>query len=194
MGKKIVPALLLGLVFAGFLILNPFKQKNSLQSPLSFKQKESAKPQVSETLKEYTDPSGFSLNYPDNLSIVKNDIEDESTYADIQLTAKGVNGSLSLKISDSKFKTIDEWIKLNKDAAVEAPKEAELGNLKGMEIQTIDRLLLGALDNGIFFNIEVPLIEKDFWMTVYKKVLTGFSLTGPGYSSDDVVFEEEVVE
>jgi len=200
--KKLILILIVGLIIFGFFIFNPFKQKSNLLSPLSGQT--AIKQTPSETLTEYVDPSGFILSYPDNLSITINDITDETTYADIQLSSKDVSGSLNLKITDSKFKTLDEWIKLNKNAATEEPKEVNLGSLKGTEIKTRDRLLLGALDSGVFFNIEIPLIEKDFWMRVYNKVLTGFSFVSPdnaagngsaNSSSGDVIFEsEEVVE
>ena len=156
----------------------------------------------SETLIEYSDPSGFTFSYPDNLSLNKSEIEDNSTYADLILSSKEVSGSLSLKITDSKFKTLDEWAKKNKEAAKEGLKEVMLGTLKALEIKTSDRLLLGSLDQGIFFTIEMPLIEEDFWMKVYRKILTDFSFASPssagsdvGTSTNDVVFEgEEVVE
>ncbi len=156
----------------------------------------------SDTLIEYVDPSGFSFSYPDNLSITKNDIVDDSTYSSLTLNANGVNGSLSLEISDSKFKTIEEWLKLNEAAAVAAPKEVKLGSLKALEVKTKDRLLVGALDQGILFLIEMPLIDELFWMEVYNKILSEFTFntptsttTGADNSADDVSFEgEEVVE
>ncbi len=185
------------LVVAGFLVLNPIGGKNLLSKAPAGQLSETKEIQPSETLKEYTDPSGFALSYPDNLSLVKNDITDESTYADIQLTSKEVNGSLNLKISDSKFAELDDWLKLSKGTS----KEVKLGSLKGMEVVTQDRLLLGVLDKGVFFNIEMPLIEKDFWMKVYNKVLASFSFASPenasstGASASDITFEgEEVVE
>jgi len=194
--------ILAAVIVTGVWIINPFKGKTALLNPINNLQKEAKEITPSETLLEYQDPSGFTFSYPDNLSIVKNDIEDESTYADIQLTAKDVNGSLSLKISDSKFTTIEEWLKLNKDASIQVPKEVSLGTLKGREVKLNDRLLLGVLDKGIFFDIEIPRIEEKFWMKVYEKVLANFSFAAPettstqtGVSSDDVVFEsEEVVE
>lgn len=202
MSRKLVLILsIIAVLITGILIFNPFKQNNNLLSPLSLQT--TVKQTLSDNVTEYVDPAGFSLSYPDNLSITKNDIEDTVTYADIQLSSKDVSGSLNLKITDSKFKTLDEWIKLNKAAATEEPKEVSLGSIKGTEIMTKDRLLLGALDSGIFFNIEVPLIEKDYWMKVYSKVLAGFSFTAPettaggstDSSSGDVSFEsEEVVE
>lgn len=197
MSKKsiLIIVLVTGLAITGIILLNPTKQKNPVQSPAN--QQEAAKPaQPSETSIDYSDPSGFSLSYPDNLSLTKNDITDNNTYADIQLTSKDVSGSLNLKITDSKFTTIDDWLKLSKGAS----KEVQLGSLKATEVTTADRLLLGALDKAIFFSIEMPLVEKDFWMKVYNKVLASFSFSAPqaattDTSGSDVSFEgEEVVQ
>lgn len=192
MKKKIVLLAIIAILAVGILLVLRGGQKSSLSSPsISILTKE-VKP--SETFIEYSDPSGFSFSYPDNLSLTKNDV-DESTYADLLLSSKEVNGSLNLKISDSKFKTLEQWANLNKGTS----KGVQLGNLEALEIKTSDRLLLGALDQGIFFTIEVPLLEEDFWMKVYSKILADFSFAAPqeeeSYSSDEVTFEgEEVVE
>lgn len=184
-----------GIIVTGLIVLNPAGEKNPVSPTNQASGTKGTKP--SETLKSYADPSGFTLSYPDNLSLTKNEIADENTYTDIQLTSKDVSGSLNLKIFDSKFATIEDWIKLNKGSS----KEVKLGSLKGIEVTTNDRLLLGALDKGVFFSIEMPLVEKDFWMKVYDKVLTSFSFASPesanitGTSTSDVTFEgEEVVE
>ena len=74
-----------------------------------------------------------------------------------------------------------------------------------MEIKTADRLMLGAIDQGVLFTIEMPLIEEDFWIKVYNKVVSEFTFNSPdsqstsaggiSSSSDEVIFEgEEVVE
>lgn len=197
MNKKIVllGAVLIVVIFGLWILV-----LNRPKSPLSDKTATlSQQLQPSETLIEYADPSGFSFSYPDNLSLTKNETADEEAYADILLSANGVNGSLNLKIADSKFKSIDEWIKANQTASQEAPKEVKLGNLNASEIRLKDRLLLGALDQGVLFTIEMPLLEEDFWLKVYHKILETFSFAPPsasvGSSSEDVTFEgEEVVE
>lgn len=175
-------------------------QKDSLSSPAS-QSTADVQTKPSEALKVYTDPSGFTLSYPDNLSLVNNEIKDTTTYADIQLSAKGMDGLLALKISDSKFKSIDEWIKSNKNMTSDAPKEMKLGNLKAQEIKVTDKLILGALDQGVLFTIEIPLGEKkDFWLKVYDKILAEFTFAQPSqeqanFSSETVTFEgEEPVE
>lgn len=203
MKKKLllITAVLIGMivVISLFVLRNPVGQK-SPQSPLTGLQNIVKVNKPSETLKEYTDPSGFTISYPDNLSIVNNEITDDITYADIQLTSKDVSGSINIKITDSKFTTLNDWLKLNSAAAI-ATKEANLGSLKASEITTNDRVLLGALDKGIFFDIEMPKIEQEFWTKVYEKVIASFAFATPetsnsgSVSSSDVSFEgEEVVE
>lgn len=189
--------LILAALAAGLFVFNLNKQKPFSSNPLILQPKKAT---PSATSIQYDDPSGFSFSYPDNLSIIKNDITDNSTYADLQLSSKDVSGSLNIKIADSKFATLDEWLKLNEKAEVGKPKEVKLGNLKALEIKTGDRLLLGALDQGIFFDIEMPLLETDFWNKAYEKVLANFSFTQADNSSnqgsttaDGVSFESEEV-
>lgn len=202
--------LVVGLGVAGLiLVFVPKKQNNSLSTPqVNLNQtgeevKEPQKIKPSETDIEYVDPAGFSFSYPDNLSISKAEINDPSTYADLLVSSKEISGSLNLKITDSKFKSLDDWLKINQISASNTPKETKLGTFKAQEVKTADRLLLGALDQGVLFTIEMPLVEQDFWMKVYNKILADFTFVSPetktssqiSNSSSDVIFEgEELVE
>ena len=198
MNKKIVLIVVIALIVVGTLVLFFNKPKNPLSSPLSTQTKEII---PSKTFKTYSDPSGFSFNYPDNLSLLNNELKDANSYAELQLTANGISGSLVLKIADSKLASLDEWVKM-KNSSAEAPKEVKLGNLKALEIINNDKLLLGALDQGILFTIEIPQ-GKDFWREVLNIVVADFSFAPPAAvgastvdsSSSDVTFDgEEVVE
>lgn len=153
---------------------------------------------VSKTNISYTDPSGFSFSYPDNLSLNKNEPKSERVYADLNLTAKGVDGELILIISDSSFTNIDEWVKANQIDSTPVEK-ASLGTLEAMEITTNDKIILGAYDKGVLFTIEAS--KGDFWKQVLNIVIKEFNFVSPTaensttVSSSDVVFEgEEVVE
>lgn len=205
MNKKTL--LLLGLVIivlvvAVWFVLNFNKQKNNLPSPISTEQQAKVEITPSKTTKSYSDPSGFSFNYPDNLSLLNSDSVGPNTYADIKLTANGIGGSLDLKISDTQFPSITEWLKAN--SITVTPKEASLGSLKALEVTTKDKLLLAALDQGVLFTIEIPKGENNFWADVYKKVVEEFSFAPPAVNTtsqgvitvtDEVIFEgEEVVE
>lgn len=203
MGKKsLVITLSLVIILAGVLYMFFNPKKASYVSPLSVNEPQKVVETIpSKTLKEYSDPAGFSFNYPDNLSIVSNEPKTERVYSDVNLSAKGLTGQLKIEISDSNFKTLADWVKANTvDTATQ--KEVMLGTLKATQISTSDRILLGALDQGILFTIDVPLAEKkDFWSEVYTQIIKDFSFvaptanTGAGVSSvSDVTFEgEEVV-
>lgn len=196
MGKRTILLLVIaiGLIaVAGKFLLFPDSQKVPLNSPAGRAVNTPITP--SETTKTYTDPSGFSFNYPDNLSLAPNGLTD-ATYAEVQLSAKGVEGNLVLKITDSKFASLDSWAKSIKDAEG-APKEAKLGTLKALELKVDSGLKMAAIDQGVIFSIDVS--RSDFWNKVYNKVLADFSFTTPEagsvVSSDDVIFEgEEVIE
>jgi hypothetical protein len=164
----------------------------------------------SKTFIDYNDPTGFSFSYPDNLSIsntASGDMDaavDPNAYADLQLFSKDKSGSLSLRIADTKLKTLDEWLKDNGIPETTIPEEKKLDDLRAFEVKTEDRLMLAALDQGVLFTIESPRIEEPFWGEVYNQVLTGFTFTPPevvdkqasaASSGEDVIFEgEEVIE
>lgn len=183
----------------GSIYLYSIYRKSTLTSPVT-QSKITKEAAPSEVLTVYSDPSGFTFSYPDNLSIEKKEIEDDSVYTDLQLSSKDVSGSLSLKIADSKFVSLKDWVKENTTSAV-TPKELKMGSLTAEEIKLPDRVLLGALDQGILFTVEMPAVEEKFWGKVYDKVLSSFSFVAPETVSsgdtapDDVSFEgEEVVE
>ncbi len=203
MKKIVLPVIAVIVTLAG--IAGYFKYQKPPESNLKAPEiKKEITP--SETSIEYTDPSGFSFNYPDNLSITNNNSSenpDPNAYADLQLFSKDKNGSLSLKIVDTKLKNLDEWLKSNNSSSTSAI-EKKFGQMNALEIKTADHLILGSIDQGVLFTIEMPLIEQPFWNSVYKKVLADFNFAAPDTANqssttvaagDEVVFEgEEVVE
>lgn len=197
----LITLIVIALVVVGWLIMLNKKEEKAIVNP-SIPTSEAKKITPSNTLIEYSDPSGFAFSYPDNLSIEKNEIDDNNTYTDLFLSAKGVNGSLNLKISDSKLASIDAWQSENGTTSTKSPKKVKLGTLDALELKLNDRLLLGALDKGVFFSIEIPLVAEDFWMEVYNKILTNFTFSIPSdntavqeTSSGSISFEgEEAVE
>jgi len=201
--KKMKKTILLIVVAVGlialviYLIFSP--KRSSLNTSQTSLLKTNQEITPSKTLKSYSDPSGFTFNYPDNLSLQNNESTSSAAYADIQLTSKDVGGSLNLKISDTKFATVSAWAK---SVSRQTPKEVSLGNLKALEVTSGDKVFLGAVDSGVLFNIEIPVGDKkDFWINVYSKVIQDFSFTPPQAASadeqsrssapDDVSFEGE---
>lgn len=205
--KKIGLVLVVGLIIIG-LVFFYTQQKNSSKNPLAGLTETTKEIKPSETFIDYSDPAGFSFSYPDNLSLKNSKAEsevDSDAYADLQLYSKDKSGSITLRIVDSEFATSAAWLKANNIPSTTVPVDKKLGELKAVEVKTGDRLLLGTIDQGVLFTVEMPLIEQDFWMKVYEKVLKDFTFAAPPVadssqgtsdsSADDVTFEaEEVIE
>lgn len=198
MDKKtilLILATLTAIAFAIKVLLFPPVKKNPVSPVVNVANQTQILP--SQTLKLYTDPSGFAFNYPDNLSLTKNETLDTNIYTDIQLTSKEIEGSLALKISDTKFTTLDEWIK-SKKTTPSATAETKLGKLPASQFQLEGKTMLAAIDQGVLFTLEAP--NKEYWMEVTKKVAADFSFAPPqqevgSSASEGVVFEgEEIVE
>lgn len=192
----------------GLYIFTQPKNLKPLAEPVSQAPKEVV---PSKTFIDYSDPSGFSFSYPDNISIANRASEgsdtavDPNAYADLQLFSKDKNGSLNLKVADTKFKKIEDFLKDNEIPETVVPTEKKLGDLKAYEIKTSDRLILASIDQGVLFTVEMPLIEEPFWNEVYAQVVSGFTFAAPEPETtqtaaavsleDEVLFEgEEVVE
>lgn len=203
MKKIVLPILVVLILVVGisFYLLKPKSNKIGLEAPTVAKEIT-----PSETSIEYTDPAGFTFSYPDNLSITNNNSgenADPDAYADLQIFSRAKSGSLSLKIADTSLKTTEEWLKEMNISESNVPTSKKLGDLDAIEVKTSDRIMLAALDQGILFTVEMPLIEQQFWNPVYDKALTTFTFAQPEVvvaqgstgSEGEVIFEgEEVVE
>lgn len=204
MDKRMI-GLLFGIIVFLALGTGLFITSKRTSSPPSEKTGETEKVKLpSPTLKGYTDSSGFTLNYPDNLSLLNSDTKDNNTYADIQLSAKDVLGKMHIRIIDSKYSSVSQFFQENASSSAKL-KDVKLGTLAASQIQAKDRVLLAALDKGVLFTVEVlPEAQEDYWANVYSTILTSFSFnpqsqstatSGGGDNSDAVSFEgEETVE
>ncbi len=158
----------------------------------------------SQTVKTYADSSGFTFNYPEDVALTKQEINDTITYANLELTSTKAPGKISVNIQDSNVTSIDQWLAKNTQASVSATaKEVKLGDLSAREIKVEDTLVTAALDKGILFTIKIdPQSEKDYWFAVYNTILSSFSFAAPQAAApasdsgggNDVFLEEDVVE
>ena len=156
----------------------------------------------SKSLNEYTDGSGFSFSYPDNVMVQKKEAA-ASVYADLQLVSSNIPGSITFKVADPKLATSSAWVRKN-DKLESSKKEITVAGIAGYELKAEKGLLTGFIDQGILFTIEVDFQnEKDFWQDIYGTFVETFAFTQAEKESDgsglglegDVTFEdEEIVE
>lgn len=157
----------------------------------------------SETLKEYTDPSGFIFSYPDDLTFNIKKITDTSVYSSGELVSKDSNGSITFVVADSKIKSFAEWKKQNV-ATESAVKETTLGTLAANAVTSDKGITLLAFDQGVLFSFEIIFgNEKDYWTKAYNTIISSYAFSAPAASSntstsvssdagsDDVILESE---
>lgn len=144
-------------------------------------------------LATWNDESGFSFQYPKNLSVNKHE-EDNENYAHVELTNADHPGKIIV------------WVK-------DAPKiwpptggttlDTMLGGLAAKKILTaapVRMLTVGTVSEGLLFSVEATLTDSEYWTGVHDTITNSFTFTqdtsapAAGQSSGDSVDEEEVVE
>ncbi len=155
-------------------------------------------------LKQYTDSSGFSFSYPVDLEIQKAEELDNITYSDLSIDSPEVEGSINVKVTDTKLATLDAWVKSTKESSVKTTR-TKLGLLEAMEIVSDSKTTLGAIDQGILFLVTVSHPDQStYWQSIYSSIRSSFAFAAPQAattgSSDQAVdsgidFEgEEIIE
>lgn len=201
----IVTITALGIVF---FLVQPKKTISPISSTnLATKVTDISENSPSEDLKEYVDDSGFSFNYPNDIQIGKIEISDNITYANLELTSSEAKGSISIKIADTKLKSVDDWFLENKISTLSAiKKDIKIGQILGQEVTVANKLMAATLDQGILFTIEVDHQNQKYWQTVYDTILSSFNFVSEqskietetipmgDSSSSDVILEEETIE
>lgn len=182
-------------------------------SPLPGQQKQQSQENKipSTTLKEYIDSSGLQFSYPEDINLFRKEDTDDTTYAHIQITSKGLAGSILVKAYDDKSSSLDSLIKENKKLAdfQGSAKDMSLAGIAARQITTNDSVVTAALDTGVAFMIEVfPQSDKAYWLSAYNTIVKTFSFSSQTQDSpvdaagstaagagEDVIFEgEEIVE
>jgi len=185
-----------------------FFQPKQTISPISSKPENkitTEEKQPSETLKVYKDDSGFSFKYPEDVKVIKKDANDPTAYASLEITSSQTKGSMSVKVLDTKLKSVDEWFSDNKLGASTAKKEIKIGEISGKEIDENGKIIAAGLDQNILFTIEVDSQDQKYWIDVYNTILSSFSFVLQqsenasenqvlDESGSDVILEEETIE
>lgn len=144
-------------------------------------------------LKTYTNPSGFSFQYPKSLLLTEKKINDQSIYAWVELTHLQKKGIVSIKLESSDLAKIDDWVGAGKI------KKIKLADLEGREFIDGQKITSIALDQGgVLISITTDLLFE-----AHQQIVSSFIFTQPpqptinttGGGGEDIIFEgEEVIQ
>jgi hypothetical protein len=135
------------------------------------------KPMPSATTKTHTDEAGFTFEYPDDIVLTPKKATDAATYADIELTSPDNPGNIEIKVTDTKLKTLDAWLKANNVSTEGATfKPVTLAELDAKQMTTSKGTVVATIDNGVLFTIMLTEPkDKDYWQAVYDKIISTFA-------------------
>lgn len=189
MNKQRAIIVVVVLLLIGIAVVAGYFYVAAQESQKTIAQKEAPTPTIiapSTTLQEYTDPSGFTFEYPDNLTLAPQEIKDTAVYAHVLITAPKVEGDITVKVQDTKAVSLEKWIVDNKEiVSSEIGKEVTLGGLDAREFMLPNKTLIVAVDQKILFTIEImPKTEKKYWENVSSIILSSFSFGTSEVGSD----------
>ena len=156
-------------------------------------------------LLNWSDQAGFIFNYPADLKVDKHP-EDNISYANLDFSYETGKNLVKVLAVDSKYKTLDEWAKKDKQAVGGSAID---GNMAGKAAKKIifdstGKIVIGIIDDSILFTVEVSPDKEGKLQKVFDTITSSFALVTPTpaktqtgtstNSSSDIIEEEEVVE
>lgn len=196
----------------GYFAFFAVNKSGKLQSPVSDKSGNNLKNSKKESenivtgkTKEYIDPSGFKFSYPQNLKLAIVDKQDPAYYSSLNLKSQSDKGGITVDITTTKYKTLDEWVKQNKEIASNS-RDLKLADLKAKEITSTGKRMVIAVDLETLITITASYGSEDQkeWQSRMDTIVSTFKFEQPSVQSenssvesagDDVVFEgEEMIE
>lgn len=150
----------------------------------------------------WTDPAGFTFQYPKELTVDKHD-EDTENYAHVELTHKDHPGNLIVWVKDTKAADVNAWVKTEKLFAGATTSEATLGGkpAKTVSIESPKKVISGTIADELLFMVETTPTDTAYWTGVHDSIVKSFAFVpldqtsaNPASSAPSDWTEEEVVE
>lgn len=150
----------------------------------------------------WTDPAGFTFQYPEGLTINKHE-DDNANYAHLEFTSKDHQGNLIVWAKDTNDH-LSSWIENDKRFNGASVIDTAFAGVAGKKILILTPsalLISGAIDQAILFTVETKLVDKEFWNKVHDTIAGSFAFIpdNPGQSggsagSAQAVDEEETIQ
>ena len=166
-------------------------------------------PTAAPQLLTWDDPAGFTMQYPEGLTVNKHD-EDMVNYAHVELTDGAHPGNVIIWVKDIPSGVTDtaSW---GKKASTPSSAISFDTMLAGQSAQKIlvsspEKIVsVGVIYDGVLWYIEAKLTDEPYWQSVFDGVIQSFTFkpTTPqaaggtvssGSVNDSAVDEEEVLE
>lgn len=195
----VIAGFFLGLIGAGTYL---YFSKNTSDSPVSPGGEPT--PTTAPKLITWDDPAGFTMQYPEGLTIDKHD-EDTVNYAHVELADEAHPGGLTVWVTDLPRGVMDtvSWGKKVSTPSSAISFDTTLGDQPAQKILIADtpkKVMVGVVWDGVLWYIEANLADDAYWQSVYDTVTSSFVFkplpesvvgTGAGSGASEQMFDEE---
>lgn len=195
----VVIVFIIGIV--GIIFLRP-----KAKPPQTETEQTSAQPSPVINLEKWDDPAGFTMEYPERLTIDKHD-EDKENYAHVELTSSENPGSIIIWVKDlpKGVSSAQTWVDKDIELSKANVLDTTLGEKEGKKVIVgSDKIIVGTVYDDVLWYIEGNFEQNnDYWKSTFNAIVDNFTFKPlPGEESDSIdsgpveisVDEEEVVE
>lgn len=204
--QKIIMALIALSVIGGgaFFILKPGAKDSFDEKQISIQQAEVEKLES----RIYQDYAGFSFEYPGELMVQEIELDDQTVYSSLEIKSPD-GGKITLRVSDTKTKNLDEWQKSFEDKnVIISIKDAFLSDLEAKtvifgapkEMKTV------AIENGVKYAI-TSLADDGYYERIQEEIVNSFEFKAEVFQeepsgsdleekpvNEEIVLLEEIIE
>lgn len=205
--KPILVGLLIGGILSGGYLL--WVSRRTTPVPDSPDQAVSPTPTPVKLL-TWTDPNGFSFQYPEGLSVNKHD-EDRENYAHLEFTDPAHPGSVIVwgKDPGKGVSDMESWVKNERRFIGAAVLDTEFGGKPGKKvmIEGVTRMAVtGTVFDSIVWTVEAKLEDAEYWSNTQSTIVNSFAFAAPkapvsesssepvSAAEDVAADEEEIIE
>lgn len=196
---KLVVILLIVIVIGGgvWLLLKPKAKDNFVEREISIKQ---AGVEKGKTL-TYEDTSGFSFDYPSDLTVQEIELENNTVYSSLELLGSEP-GKLTIRISDTQYPDLKTWQKdLETKEVINEVRPVNWDDLTAVEFSYGAPKLrkTAAVDSKVIYELEAPA-DNGYWDKIRESILSSLKfdqsvfINQPTSVDDEVILLEEVIE
>lgn len=196
---KLVVILLIVIVIGGgvWLLLKPKAKDNFVEREISIKQ---AGIEKGKTL-TYEDTSGFSFDYPSDLTVQEIELENNTVYSSLELLGSEP-GKLTIRISDTQYPDLKTWQKdLETKQVINEVRPVNWDDLTAVEFSYGAPKLrkTAAVDSKVIYELEAPA-DNGYWDKIRESILSSLKfdqsvfINQPTSVDDEVILLEEVIE
>ncbi|MBU1323043.1 hypothetical protein KKE48_02670 [Patescibacteria group bacterium] len=196
---KLVVILLIVIVIGGgvWLLLKPKAKDNFVEREISIKQ---AGIEKGKTL-TYEDTSGFSFDYPSDLTVQEIELENNTVYSSLELLGSEP-GKLTIRISDTQYPDLKTWQKdLETKEVINEVRPVNWDDLTAVEFSYGAPKLrkTAAVDSKVIYELEAPA-DNGYWDKIRESILSSLKfdqsvfINQPTSVDDEVILLEEVIE